>query len=100
MIHLKPSQLTVLCVPRRSNRSPRSVDITHTNNEHVEELHEEIYELIQKLELYRDFLAKLTPLIEQLELLKDSRDRITKHLTSSFLNINPFPSDAQQLLDL
>ena len=63
MIHLKHSQLTVLCVLDCTNLHRWSFDIIHTNNEHVEKLQDEVYELIQKLKLYRDFLAKFSPVI-------------------------------------
>ena len=59
-----------------------------------------VYKLTQKLKLYRNFLTKLTPFIENLEFLEDSHDQFIKHLTSTFHNINPFLTDAQQLLDL
>ena len=75
----------------------RFTDIIHTNNEQVEKLHHEIYELTQKLTLYRDFLIEHPPLIERLKLFEDSHDPFTKYLTSSFPNINAFLTDAWQL---
>ena len=69
-------------------------------NEHAEKLQDEVYERTQKQTLHRKFPNKSTLSIEHLKLLEDSHDRFTKHLKSTFHNINPFLTDAQELLDL
>ena len=78
----------------------RFADILRPNNENVEKLQDELYELTQKLTLYRDFLKELTALNDQLNSLEDSHNQITKHLTSTFHSINPFRTDTQQFSDL
>ena len=70
MIQLKPSQtIRILCTILQEPNSARFADIIHTNNEYVEKF---FYELTQKLTHYRDFLFKLTPLIEHNKIFEDS----------------------------
>ena len=87
-----------LCTFLHKPNPARFADIIHTNNEHVQKLQDEVYEPNQKLTLLCGFPTKLNPLIAHPKILEDSHDQFTKHLASTFRNINRFLTDPQQLL--
>ena len=68
------SIIRTLCILLQSPKHAEFADIKHTDNEHVEKLQNEVYELTQKQTLYPDFLTKLTLFIQHLKISANSHD--------------------------